>query len=390
MAATEDARSASKEFAEIYPRYNAAVTGFRNYWYPVLFSHQLGKQPVSLTVCGEKIGFFRDRGQPRALHNRCPHRGVPLTLGRKEFPGTITCAYHGWTYDLTNGQLVGVLTDGPDSPICGKATVAVKAYPVEERAGLIWVCIGDGEPVVPVERDIPDELLRPNTALQGTWQYRKGNWRFAMENGADEGHGKYLHRTNKWVTFRELPAWSRTIEMYPSDDGIWLERRRTGLIWRDQFPGLGPWPKKPAPFWKRRNTGGTDMALRLPCMLRLKQKTFMDYELYVPSDEDHYISLLLGARWTNALGALWWALEYRYYTRPFFHREFNYEDQVMVENMTVPPEQLYRPDVSITALRRFLNETARRTKDEPPTNGESTGETRTFQRIVSTVEGSRR
>jgi phenylpropionate dioxygenase-like ring-hydroxylating dioxygenase large terminal subunit len=36
--------------------------------------------------------------------------------------------YHGWTYALDDGQLVAVITDGPDSPICGKATVAVKTY----------------------------------------------------------------------------------------------------------------------------------------------------------------------------------------------------------------------------------------------------------------------
>ena len=30
-----------------------------------------------------------------ALHDRCPHRGVPLSLGKEEFPGTVTCAYHG-------------------------------------------------------------------------------------------------------------------------------------------------------------------------------------------------------------------------------------------------------------------------------------------------------
>ena len=55
--------------------------------------------------------------------DRCPHRGVPLSLGKEEFPGTLTCAYHGWTYRLSDGELVAVITDGPDSPICGKVRV---------------------------------------------------------------------------------------------------------------------------------------------------------------------------------------------------------------------------------------------------------------------------
>src|ERR671919_469998 len=74
---------------------------------------------------------------------------APLSAGRCVFTGMITCAYHGWTYDLASGDLVAALTDGPDSPICGKASVRVRTYPVEERAGLIWVWPGD-EPPPPV------------------------------------------------------------------------------------------------------------------------------------------------------------------------------------------------------------------------------------------------
>ena len=58
---------------------------------------------------------------------------------------TITCRYHGWTYDLSNGLCVAALTDGPDSPIVGKARV--KTYPLEERKGIIWAFIGDGQPL---------------------------------------------------------------------------------------------------------------------------------------------------------------------------------------------------------------------------------------------------
>jgi phenylpropionate dioxygenase-like ring-hydroxylating dioxygenase large terminal subunit len=75
----------------------------------------------------------------------------------------VPCVYYGWTHDLSSGQLVAVLTDGPDSPICGK--VNVKTYPPEERAGLIWVYGGDGPPP-PVEDDIPEELLRHDAAFR--------------------------------------------------------------------------------------------------------------------------------------------------------------------------------------------------------------------------------
>src|SRR5687768_16889513 len=93
----EDLQSASKEGVwDAWPRYRAAVTGFREYWYPVLLSRQVGRKPVSVTLCGERIALVRDRGRAYALHDRCPHRGIPLSEGRCEFPGMLTCAYHGW------------------------------------------------------------------------------------------------------------------------------------------------------------------------------------------------------------------------------------------------------------------------------------------------------
>ena len=71
----------------------------------------------------------------RALHDRCPHRGVPLShpMATQEWPGTWTCCYHGWTFDLETGTLVAAITDGPDSPICGKVAVrriALRRQPV--------------------------------------------------------------------------------------------------------------------------------------------------------------------------------------------------------------------------------------------------------------------
>jgi phenylpropionate dioxygenase-like ring-hydroxylating dioxygenase large terminal subunit len=172
----EEQRSASgQRVSSAWPRYDAAVLGFRNYWYPVMLTHKLGRKPVALTLLGERIVLFKEQGRVYALHNRCAHRGVPLSMGRREFPGTVSCVYHGWTYDLATGQMVAALTDGPNSPVCGKANVRVKSYPVEERAGLIWVYVGEGLPP-PVEEDIPEELLRPDAVIQGFTEVRTGNW----------------------------------------------------------------------------------------------------------------------------------------------------------------------------------------------------------------------
>ena len=165
--------SPAKEKRSPWPRYDAAVLGFRNYWYPALASRRVRRKPVSLKVLGERLVFIRYQGTCYALEDRCAHRGVPLSVGRCEFPGTktISCRYHGWTYDVTNGICIGAMTDGPDSPLVGKARV--RSYPVEERKGLIWVYIGDGEPP-PLERDVPPEFLEERAVIGMRVNLRQG------------------------------------------------------------------------------------------------------------------------------------------------------------------------------------------------------------------------
>lgn len=47
-------------------------SGFSHVWTPVLGSSQLDKNPVPLTVAGEKLVFFRGETGPAALLDRCP------------------------------------------------------------------------------------------------------------------------------------------------------------------------------------------------------------------------------------------------------------------------------------------------------------------------------
>ena len=39
-----------------------------------------------------------------------------MSLGRQQFPGTLSCAYHGWTYDLPTGRLVAAITASVSMP----------------------------------------------------------------------------------------------------------------------------------------------------------------------------------------------------------------------------------------------------------------------------------
>jgi len=127
-ARQEIPREGIRASADLLPR-----VGFRNYWYPVMESRRLGKGPVSVRMLGEDIVLFRaGEGKVAALADRCPHRGTMLSRGRILFPGTLSCGYHGWTYD-EKGECVAAIVEGPESRVPGN--VRVKTYPAEFRPG---------------------------------------------------------------------------------------------------------------------------------------------------------------------------------------------------------------------------------------------------------------
>jgi len=346
-----------------WPTYEAATLGFRNFWYPIAWEHQVTSKPMPLTVCGEQVVLIRDGDEIRALHDRCPHRGVPLSLGRREFPGTISCPYHGWTYDLEDGKLVGVVTDGPDSPICGR--LGVRTYALERRLGLVWVFIGDPAEMHPVEDDIPRELLENDFVMGGRSDVREGNWRFAAENGFDEGHAKYLHNTALWRMFKVMPAWNRT-RLVERDE--WLIRVQDEVNWETKIPGLGTWTNKrwwrtmPLPDAPGKAADvnpvikGLDLpgfvSIRLPGLLRVAYPHYIHYEWYVPVDADTVRYVQIMVRFEKGWKAARFGALYLGAIRWLFHGQFTGQDAWMVDVMDAPPERLYRPDISITGWRR--------------------------------------
>jgi nitrite reductase/ring-hydroxylating ferredoxin subunit len=74
------------------------------------------------------IGVFHHQGNWYALRNSCLHRGGPVATGRLQ-GDTLTCPWHGYQYNLTNGEL---LTD---------PKARLDMYPVVVRNGEIHLQI---------------------------------------------------------------------------------------------------------------------------------------------------------------------------------------------------------------------------------------------------------
>ena len=78
---------------------------------------------------GKTVAVANVAGKLFAINNVCLHRGGPL--GQGELDGqVVTCPWHGWRYDVTNGKLVT------------NPAVGVETYPIEVRGDDIFVDIG--------------------------------------------------------------------------------------------------------------------------------------------------------------------------------------------------------------------------------------------------------
>jgi phenylpropionate dioxygenase-like ring-hydroxylating dioxygenase large terminal subunit len=313
-----------------YQRWHLPMTGFRNYWYPVMMSSDLTDRPTKRRLLGEDIAFWRDGGKAYALADRCPHRGASLSQGHVRFPGkgTITCPYHGWTFD-GKGELRACIQEGPDSPMIGK--VHTKVYPVEDRLGVVWVWIGDLEPV-PVEEDLPVALKQPGVVnfIHFTPVWRT-NWCVLFDNFIDGLHAPYLHRASPQFLLRKLP-W-RTIGAEPhfdaiEHDGKVLEAPHDGKPGQkrvDQavFPGLGKFPRRK--WWRRLGTRRSptenfvpgfrprSFLHGLPSWIHTVHEDQYFTQFIIPIDRDHLYNMCAMTGRHTFSSRLFWTLYYPIY-----------------------------------------------------------------------------
>jgi nitrite reductase (NADH) small subunit/3-phenylpropionate/trans-cinnamate dioxygenase ferredoxin subunit len=70
----------------------------------VASKNELAPGSCTTVKAGEtEVALFNVDGNFYAVHNTCKHRGGPLGEGDLEGT-TVTCPWHGWTYDVTNGK----------------------------------------------------------------------------------------------------------------------------------------------------------------------------------------------------------------------------------------------------------------------------------------------
>lgn len=295
----------SSAVARQYAPYVQADWGYANHWYPALFSEELAVGDVKgVTIGGHAIALRRTKTKVFAVSDRCVHRGVKLSAKPTCLSeSTITCWYHGFTFDLEDGNLTTIVGN-PDDALINKTRI--RTYPVQEVNGLIFVFVGDEDfsPVPDLSTDLPMKitddpnpiahLLDEHTVVKGIHRKLVGNWRLAAENGLDPGHLLVHWDAQILVALdRALPLGLQALsedatELIDVADGP------KGVMNRYDKPELyRPVLENPKVDIKPRGTNPHyfRVSLWVPGVLMVEHwpiSNFVQYEFYVPIDDHHH------------------------------------------------------------------------------------------------------
>jgi 5,5'-dehydrodivanillate O-demethylase oxygenase subunit len=162
----------------------------RRYWQPIAGVSELDATPTKpVRIMGEDLVLYRDRAGTYGLVDRhCPHRRADLSYGFVEDCG-LRCNYHGWLFDETGACLHQPFEERAHPHARFKEKVAVKAYPAEAKAGIVWAYLGP-EPA-PL---LPDwDRFHHRGYKQVVLSYVPCNWFQCQENSIDPVHFEWLH-----------------------------------------------------------------------------------------------------------------------------------------------------------------------------------------------------
>jgi phenylpropionate dioxygenase-like ring-hydroxylating dioxygenase large terminal subunit len=282
-------------------------------WFPAEHARRLGSKPRQVWVAGEAIALFRDhQGRAHALLDRCPHRGVALSLGQVREDGCLECPFHGWRFA---GD--GACTKVPLNPEAKRERLGVQALPTIERGGMVWVFTGS-EPSD--EPRVPEWLERSDLRRRIQEVVFDCHWTRAMENMLDTPHLPWVHR--RTIGRGMLPNEDATMRLH-------IDPREYGyhLTWEVSGQPQLPADQQPWLEWQR------------PCAMVLNLDSplgeYRQHVFCVPGKPDQTRMLIVSSR--KLVAALdipaWFAMSW-------FEDRILSEDKAVVESSRpkqVPP-----------------------------------------------------
>ncbi len=198
----------------------------RNAWYVAGWDREVGTALHPVMMLGEAIVLFRRQdGTLAALEDACPHRKLPLSMGRIK-GDTVECGYHGLTFDGT-----GTCTRVPGAERIPHVA-RVRSYPVAERYGLIWIWMGEASLADPANIFAVDHWGDPAWGVnQGDGMTIDCNYLYMTDNLLDPSHVAWVHQSS----FGGAGTEETPLETTVGEDGV--------TVWRWMMDA------PPAPFY---------------------------------------------------------------------------------------------------------------------------------------------
>lgn len=315
-------------------------TGMRNLWHPVAPSWQVRNAPVGITRLGERIALWRDaEGRVHAIEDRCPHRGARMSLGWN-LGDRLACWYHGVEMD---GQ--GVVQSVPAVKSCGlEGKKCIRSYPVQERAGAIFLWFGIDPDAAPTDLNLPEEMEGPEWSRFLCVSNWKVNYRYAVDNVMDPMHGAYLHAMSHSMAYGDKQAEMRARK---TPTGLYFEKTNqqgVNFDWVELADTGGLWLRLSIPYRKKFGPGGS----------------FFIVGFATPVDDRNCQVYFWRCRKVSGWQRDTWRFFYRNRLEGL-HWDVLEQDRIVLEQLpddARKQEFLYEHDVGLAQVRRLLEKRA--------------------------------
>jgi len=160
----------------------------RNAWYMAAWAAEVGATPLTRRLLDEPVVLYRKQnGEAVALHDRCPHRFAPLSMGRIH-GDTLECGYHGLRFGAD-----GKCVLNPHGNCHIPENARVRSFPVMEKNTILWIWMG--EPALVDTTKIPnyDFLDDPKRARVDGYLHVHANYQLETDNLLDLSHTQFVH-----------------------------------------------------------------------------------------------------------------------------------------------------------------------------------------------------
>lgn len=158
------------------------------YWYPIALARDISEQPLGTVLLDMPLVIYKMANELIVAKDACPHRGVPLSLGKNDGQGVV-CRYHGLRF-AEKGHCNRIPAH-PDQKISPRFNL--KTYAAVEHYGLIWCNLTanhDAQPNIPMMPNWDDSAFQQLVCPTVDFQCFAGR---QLEGFIDVAHFAWVH-----------------------------------------------------------------------------------------------------------------------------------------------------------------------------------------------------